>query len=54
MKIQKKDNTKVTMVKIRNGQYWVNLSSTFASKSLIRGLKNIENKSPDEASKYKL
>ena len=44
----------VTIVKMRNGQYWLNLSSTFPSRSLIMGLKNIENNNPDEASKYKL
>lgn len=45
---------KVTIVKIRNGQYWLNLSNTFPSRSLIIGLKNIENNNPDEASRYKL
>lgn len=44
----------VTIVKMRNGQYWLNLSKTFPSRSLIMGLKNIENNNPDEASKYKL
>ena len=54
MKMQKNDNTNVTMVKMRNGQYWLNLSNTLPSKSLMRGLKNIENNSPDDASRYKL
>ncbi len=54
MKIQKKESTKVTIVKIRNGQYWVNFNNTLPSKSLIIGRKNIENISPDEASKYRL
>ena len=52
--MQKNESTKVTIVKIRNGQYWLNLSKTFPSKSLIIGRKNIENISPDEASKYRL
>lgn len=52
--MQKNDNTKVMMVKIRNGPYWLNLSSTLPSRSLIKGRKNNENISPDEANKYRL
>ena len=54
MKMQKNDNTNVTITKIRNGQYWVNFITTLPSRSLMRGRKNNENNSPDEASKYKL
>ena len=53
MKIEKNERTNVTITKIRNGQYWVNLN-TSPSRFLIRGLKNNENNNPDEANKYKL